>query len=132
MRTMRAKFRVADVQKTDTSERVTFAAVAKDSAYPNDGSDEDNSFARWTPQADLTMTINNPELFGKFEVGQKFYADFSPADNTKQGMKANATVDENNTDASRYESDPAPMGGGDDGSNVADVRVDDGAPKNSL
>ncbi|WP_204367562.1 hypothetical protein [Janthinobacterium sp. HH01] len=47
---------------------------------PPDGSDEDNSFARWTPSAELTMTINNPDLLGKFKVGDKFYVDFTPAD----------------------------------------------------
>lgn len=71
----------------------------------------------------------------------------------QQGMQANATVDENNTDAGqyasnraqfgsdanpaegspeRYESDPLPPGAGDNGSNVEDVRVGDGAPKNSI
>lgn len=49
-----------------------------------------------------------------------------------QGMEPNASVDENNTDANRYESDPLPPGAGDNGSNVEDVRVGDGAPKNSI
>jgi len=79
MSTMRAKFRVAKVEKFETSERITFAAVAKSTGYPADGSDEDNSFAKWTPSAELTMTITNPALHGQFEVDQKYYADFSPA-----------------------------------------------------
>ena len=49
-----------------------------------------------------------------------------------QGMVPNATVDENNTDANRYESDPLPPGAGDNGSNVEDVRVGDEAPKNEI
>jgi hypothetical protein len=56
------------------------SAVYRDGAYPEDGSDEDNTFARWTPQADLSMSINNPNLIDKFEVGQKFYVDFTPAE----------------------------------------------------
>lgn len=32
-----------------------------------------------TPQAECKMTVNNPELFGKFTEGQKFYVDFTPA-----------------------------------------------------
>ena len=77
--TMRAKFKVTSIAKFDTSERLQFAAVYKDGAYPADGSDEDNTFSRWTPQADCSMTVNNPALFGKFAVGDKFYVDFTPA-----------------------------------------------------
>lgn len=77
MTTMRAKFAVANVEKLETGERVTFRAVGKSGAYPDDGSDEDNSFAKYTPSADLTIYIANPALFGKFEVGQKYYADFT-------------------------------------------------------
>ncbi len=78
--TMRAKLQVSDVQSSPTSERLSLRAVCKSGAYPTDGSDEDNSFARWTPSAELTMTVNNPELLGKFKVGDKFYVDFTPAE----------------------------------------------------
>lgn len=80
MGTMRAKFVVANVEKFDTGERVTFRAVCKSEGYPEDGSDEDNTFARFTPSADLAMYIANPALFGQFEIGRKFYADFTPAE----------------------------------------------------
>jgi len=78
--TMRAKFGVTKVEKFETGERVTFAAVCKSDGYAGDGSDEDNSFARFTPAADLSIYIANPALFGQFEVGHKYYADFTPAD----------------------------------------------------
>lgn len=83
--TMRAKFRVANVQPSvdaggnTTCETLTFSAVHKCDGYPPDGSDENNSFARWTPSATLEMQVNNPALFGKFGIGQEFYADFTPA-----------------------------------------------------
>jgi hypothetical protein len=77
--TMRAKLQVSEVQSTATSERLTFRAVGKAGGYPADGSDEDNSFARWTPSAELTMTVNNPALLGKYKSGDKFYVDFTPA-----------------------------------------------------
>jgi len=77
--TMRAKMQVRDVQSTATSERLVLGAVCKAEGYPADGSGEDNSFARWTPSAELTMTVNNPELLGKFKAGDKFYVDFTPA-----------------------------------------------------
>lgn len=82
---MRAKLRVTNVHehedmatKTPTSTEVTFAAVSKNGGYPEDGSDENNTFAKFTPQADLKMVIQNPELMGAFEIGQEFFVDFTP------------------------------------------------------
>lgn len=83
---MRAKFvvssveRFADHEGNTTQEYLRLTAVGRSEAYPEDGSDEDNTFARFTPSADLTICIANPELLGKFEQGQKFYADFTPAE----------------------------------------------------
>jgi len=78
---MRAKLRVTGVEKhNEESETLSFAAVAKNEGYPKDGSDENNSYARWTPSADLTMLVNNPALVGQFKVNDEFYLDFTPAD----------------------------------------------------
>lgn len=84
--TMRAKLRVMDVttyKHPDTNEttyeKVRFAAVGPNCSYPADGTDENNSFALWTPQADLNMFINNPVLFGRFLIGSSFYVDFTEA-----------------------------------------------------
>ena len=85
MTTMRAKMQVGSVfphrnaEGDITSEMLNFYGVSKISAYPADGSDEDNSFARWSPSVNLQMQVTNPALFGQFEPGQKFYVDFSPA-----------------------------------------------------
>ena len=101
MRTMRAKMRVTNVEKSDTHEKVSFSAVAKSSAYPEDGSDEDNTFTRYTPSADASFVIMNPALFGQFENGQHFYVDFTPV----MGPTGNASL------------------GGEPGSNVPDTRI---------
>lgn len=78
--TMRAKLRVSSVTKHEGgSETVKMHAVAKNTAYPEDGSDEDNTFARFSPSADFSIHIANPALYDKFAVGDKFYADFTPA-----------------------------------------------------
>ena len=80
---MRAKMRVAEVKKYGRLEGVTesimlkFNAVGKNGAYPEDGSDENNTFSRWTPHAELVMSITNPNLLDSFEVGQTFYVDFT-------------------------------------------------------
>ena len=81
MPAMRAKMIITSIEKfTSGHEKVNFAAVAKTGGYPEDGSDEDNSYARWSPSANLSITIANPALWGKFEAGQKFYVDFTRAD----------------------------------------------------
>lgn len=82
---MRAKLVVCGVVPSTyngetTNEVLSMRAVAKNDAYPADGMDEDNTFAKFSPTANFEINIANPALFGKFEVGQKFYVDFTPAD----------------------------------------------------
>lgn len=85
MTTMRAKMQVGSVfpardsEGNTVSETLHFHGVSKSGAYPDDGSDEDNSFAKWSPSINLTMQVTNPALFGQLAPGQKFYVDFSPA-----------------------------------------------------
>ena len=85
MTTMRAKLKVGFVQeyfygpdKSKSQEQLTMHAVCA-SKYPADGSDEDNTFAKFSPGANLSINIANPALWGKFEVGQAYYVDFTPA-----------------------------------------------------
>jgi hypothetical protein len=77
---MRAKMRVSNTKKSEGAnyEELTFNAVSKSDGYPADGSDENNTFAKWTPSAELKMSITNPALIGQFTVGQEFYVDFTP------------------------------------------------------
>ena len=75
---MRAKMKVTNVDHAgDAQETLKFSAVAKNDGYPADGSDENNTYAKWTPAAELQMVITNPALVGKFVVGQEFYVDFT-------------------------------------------------------
>lgn len=82
---MRAKLRVGSVfpyrdpESGETiSETVNFHGVAKSGAYPADGSDEDNTFAKFSPSASFQILVANPALFGGFEPGDTFYVDFTP------------------------------------------------------
>jgi len=75
MTTMRAKLQVSSVTLHTGCEVLKFSAVAA-KAYPADGSDDDNSYAKWSPVADLNLTVTNPALFGKIKPGQKYYVDF--------------------------------------------------------
>lgn len=79
MSQMRAKMQINHIEKFGYTETLHLNAVSK-SSYPEDGSDEDNSYARWTPSASLSILINNPALIGVFAVGQKLYVDFTKAE----------------------------------------------------
>jgi hypothetical protein len=85
MTTMRAKLQVGMVQEhnwgpdgTKSGETLTMHAVCKPS-YADSELDEDNTFARMSPGASLTINIANPALWGEFKHGDKFYVDFTPA-----------------------------------------------------
>lgn len=79
MKTMRAKFRVTQVEVVnETYQNVTMHAVSE-APFDQDGVSEDNSFARWTPSGELRMAIQNPDLMGVLQEGQKYYLDFTPA-----------------------------------------------------
>ena len=74
---MRAKLKICEIEPCGHQETLSFHAVGKDEPYDENGSDENNTFASFTPFAELKMTINNPKLVGTFEVGQEFYMDFT-------------------------------------------------------
>lgn len=76
MTNMRAKMRLNSIEQYENSERLKFSAVSKSTAYPDDGNDEDNTYAKFSPSASLEILIANPALIGKFKVGEKYYVDF--------------------------------------------------------
>jgi hypothetical protein len=85
MSDMKAKLQVGFVQeqhygagKSKSGEMLTMHAVAAHE-YPEDGHDDDNTYARWSPGANLQINIVNPALWGKFVVGDKYYVDFTKA-----------------------------------------------------
>lgn len=83
---MRAKLQVGVVQEcfygkdnAKSAEVLSMHAVCAPK-YDESGLDEDNTFAKFSPIADFKLTIANPALWGKFQVGDKMYVDFTPAD----------------------------------------------------
>ena len=81
---MRAKMRIIHISRgpsipenIPTVETLTLSGVAKDGLYPPDGSDEDNTFAKYSPSVELKISITNPALIGKFSVGDTYYVDFT-------------------------------------------------------
>lgn len=83
--TMRAKVRLSCVKAWGaegsvgpTVEELTFYPVARNDSYPDDGSDEDNTYAKFSPSGEFRLTVANPALIGKFSVGETYYVDFTP------------------------------------------------------
>jgi hypothetical protein len=72
--------KINSVERFDLCEKLKMQPVCKASGYPADGSDEDNTFAKFTPSGSLELTITNPDLIGKFNPGDTYYLDFIKAD----------------------------------------------------
>ena len=75
---MRAKMKVDSVELFESGEQVKMSPVCRSSGYPPDGSDEDNTFAKFSPSGELRLFISNPALYGAHKPGMKFYVDFTP------------------------------------------------------
>ena len=81
MPAMRAKLSLTSVEPypadgEPSQETLRFIAVTAKPFDP-DGLNEDNTFSRYTPSAELRMVITNPALLDKFRAGQVFYVDFT-------------------------------------------------------
>lgn len=76
---MRAKMQVRSVEQFGDSERLSLSAVTGKDPFGPNGESEDNTYARYTPSGECTLTINNPALVGRFKQGQTFYLDFTEA-----------------------------------------------------
>lgn len=77
MAVMKAKMKVSSVQRTEYGEELEMQPVYKSEGYGEDGLDEDNTYARFTPQGKVTLMITNPALLGKFNPGEKYYLEFT-------------------------------------------------------
>lgn len=73
----------SDGNGNHTQEEIQMRAVSGNkvkNGYPDDGSDEDNTYAKFSPSADFRLLVANPSLFGQFKPEQKFYIDMTPAE----------------------------------------------------
>ncbi|ODA67697.1 hypothetical protein A7A08_01732 [Methyloligella halotolerans] len=76
---MRAKLVVKSVERVESGENIKMSAVSRDGSYPEDGSDEDNTFAKFSPSATFELFCANEALFGKLNPGDRYYVDFTRA-----------------------------------------------------
>lgn len=73
MATMRGKFRVDSINKTEHAEQLKLSAV-----YGNSTNAEDNTYSAATPSGTIEMTVTNKALWGTLKPGDRFYVDFVP------------------------------------------------------
>jgi hypothetical protein len=85
MPAMRAKFEVTKIVKHPcqcgkgaSCVELSMKPVCPSKFGPN-GEHEDNDFHRWSPSGEFHLNITNPALQDRFEVGQKYYLDFTLA-----------------------------------------------------
>lgn len=75
---MRAKMKITKIERHEGGqETMHLTCVARSGGYPADGSDEDNTFAKYSPSGAMTLTVANPALIGKFTPGDTYYLDFT-------------------------------------------------------
>lgn len=87
-KSMRAKVYVSGITKYSAdTESVQFSAISKNGGYPSDGSDEDNTYAKFSPMAHFNITIANPDLVGQYHLGEKYYVDFTPVEDATQKLE---------------------------------------------
>jgi len=74
---VRGKFKVESVRHHATcGDGYVYAEVSMAAVYTNN--QEDNTYSKATPSAQLTMTVTVPEVVDTFKPGTFFYVDFTP------------------------------------------------------
>lgn len=77
--TLRCKMRVAEVVRSINADgSIASETVKLVAVYGAEGT-ENGVWSKWTPSAQFTVSINNPDAFGKLSKDHEFYVDFSPA-----------------------------------------------------
>lgn len=77
---MKAKLKVVEVLRKEGYETLKMSPVCK-SSYAASGTDEDNTYAMFTPSGSLELNVTNPDLLGKFNPGDVYYVNFTKVEN---------------------------------------------------
>lgn len=80
MPVLRCKMRVQSVaQYKNEDGSIGSEEVKLQAVYGADGT-VNAQWSKWTPSANFSITINNPDAFDKLSKGHEFYVDFTPAE----------------------------------------------------
>lgn len=76
---LRAKVRVSSVTQSMDVNGKPESETVKMSAVYGTGETANAAWSKYTPSADISITITNPEAFGKLTKGGFHFLDFTPA-----------------------------------------------------
>ena len=79
MTNMRAKMKINHIDKRYEGQETLYFNPVGASKYPEDGSDENNTYAKFSPSGMVSLTIANPALIGNFSEGEEYYLFFTKA-----------------------------------------------------
>lgn len=79
-RAMRAKMMITSITRASGCEVLKMSAVSS-GGFDVNGLSDDNTYAKFSPSGELSLTVANPALLGKFNPGEKYYLDFTRAEN---------------------------------------------------
>jgi hypothetical protein len=81
MSALRLKMVVNSVKKIcDGEGNITQEEVSLNAVYSNKEGSANAQWSKWTPSANLSMYISNPDAFGKVLPGQFVFVDLTPTD----------------------------------------------------
>lgn len=75
---LRAKMRVTEVTRSIDEKGNVSCEQVKLMAVYGTGDSENAHWSKWTPSAHFSITISNPDAYGKLTNGHEFYVDFTP------------------------------------------------------
>lgn len=76
---VRAKFQCQSINHIMTHSPGDQTAILTFAPVYDNGSGENKTWSKYTPQGKLEMTVTNPDAVAAFEVGKSYYLDFTPA-----------------------------------------------------
>ena len=76
---LRCKMRVQSVSHYLNEDGSTSQEEVKLAAVYGEDNTANAQWSKWTPSANFSITINNPDAFNKLSKGHEFYVDFTPA-----------------------------------------------------
>lgn len=78
---LRLKMSVGSVKRVaDSTGNITQEELSLNAVYSNQAGSANAQWCKWTPSAQLTMSISNPDAFGRALPGQFFFVDLIPTD----------------------------------------------------
>lgn len=83
---VRCKMKVTEVIGRSSQWGTTTQETSEVTLTPVAG-EENKTWAKYTPGGSVKLSINNPEAFAAFKIGETFFVDFTPAPATEAEEK---------------------------------------------